>query len=432
MRVLFISGELIAGDIAYRLKQEGCEVKLYIEDKSRKDCLEGMVEKTDDWKKELEWVGKDGLIVFDDVGYGKIQDDLRKDGYNVFGGCEEGDRLEKDREFGEKIFRDYGIKTLDTFNFDSIKSAVSYIKSHKGAWVVKQNGHESAFNYVGMMDDGSDSISMLESYDKHLGEDMLISLQKKVYGIEIGVARYFNGKDWVGPVEINIEHKALFNGGIGPQTGEMGTIIWYENNEENRLFQATLAKLKPFLEKINFKGDIDINCIVNRKDFYPLEATARLGCPSAHLQAEIHSSPWKDFLMAVAKGDKYNLKYKKGHGIVVSVSIPPFPYKAISDKFYSKDAKILFKKKLSDKERRRIHFEEVSLKEEGGKKHYFIAGNNGYIIYITGFGNTVQKARKQAYELIDEIVIPKMFYRTDIGAGFLQADEELLKKWGWI
>ena len=29
LRVLFISGELIAGDLAYRLKQEGCDVKLY-------------------------------------------------------------------------------------------------------------------------------------------------------------------------------------------------------------------------------------------------------------------------------------------------------------------------------------------------------------------------------------------------------------------
>ncbi|MEK7172659.1 MAG: phosphoribosylglycinamide synthetase C domain-containing protein [Patescibacteria group bacterium] len=432
MKVLFVSGELIAGDIAYRLKQEGCEVKLYIADKSRQDCFDGLLKKTDDWQKELDWVGKTGLIVFDDVGYGKIQDDLRKDGYKVFGGCAEGDKLEKDREFGQKVFRDYGIKTPDTFNFDNIKSAISYIKNHQAAWVVKQNGHESALNYVGAMNDGSDTISMLESYDQHLGEDVSVSLQKKVHGIEIGVARYFNGKNWLGPIEINIEHKALFNGGIGPQTGEMGTVMWYEENENNQLFQTTLAKLKPFLAEINFKGDIDINCIVNKKNLYPLEATARLGCPSTHLQAAIHLSPWQDFLMAVAQGNDYNLRYKNGYGIVVSVAIPPFPYKAISNKFYAKDAKILFKKQLSEQEWDSIHFEEVSLKEAGRKKQYQIAGSNGYILYVTGFGATLQKARKQAYNLIDKIVIPKMFYRTDIGAKFLATDQKLLKKWGWI
>jgi hypothetical protein len=49
---LFVSGELIAGDLAYRLKKEGCDVKLYIEDKSRRDCFDGMVKKTKDWRKE--------------------------------------------------------------------------------------------------------------------------------------------------------------------------------------------------------------------------------------------------------------------------------------------------------------------------------------------------------------------------------------------
>jgi len=37
MRELFVSGELIAGDLAYRLKNEGCDVKLYVKDKSRRD-----------------------------------------------------------------------------------------------------------------------------------------------------------------------------------------------------------------------------------------------------------------------------------------------------------------------------------------------------------------------------------------------------------
>lgn len=44
----------------------------------------------------------------------------------------------------------------------------------------------------------------------------------------------------------------------------------------------------------------------------------------------------------------------------------------------------------------------------------------------------IHQARKQAYDLIDEIVIPKMFYRTDIGLNFLERDKRLLKKWGWI
>jgi len=238
MRVLFISGELIAGDLAYRLKQEGCDVKLYIEDESRRDCFENMVEKTDDWKKELPWVGKDGLIVFDDVGYGKIQDDLRKEGYQVVGGSEGGDKLEKDRAFGQRVLGSFGVEIEDTKNFNGVNSALKYIEKHKTKWVVKQNDHKSALAYVGAMEDGSDVVSVLKSYDKYNKDNAIkiISLQKKIEGIEIAVGRFFNGKDWVGPACINFEHKPLFHNDIGPLTGEMGTLAWYEEDENNKVF----------------------------------------------------------------------------------------------------------------------------------------------------------------------------------------------------
>jgi phosphoribosylamine---glycine ligase len=433
LRVLFISGELIAADLAYRLKEEGCEVKLYIQDRSRRDCLEGLVEKTENWKKELKWVGKDGLIVFDDVGYGKIQDDLRKKGYLVVGGSEGGDRLEKERAYAQKILSTCEIKTVPTYDFDEIESAFKFVKKKGGLWVVKQNNHASALTYVGTMPDGSDTLEVLESYENYATDLRSVSLQKKVEGIEIAAGRYFNGNDWVGPIEMNIEHKRLCNGDIGPLTGEMGTLTWYDDNDNNRLFQETLEKLKPFLKKIDFRGDLDINCIVNKERAFPLEVTARFGCPSTQLQAEIHLSPWKDFLSAIAKGESFDLKYKRGFGIVVSIAVPPFPYKSISSDYYLKGANILFKSKLSKEEFDRLHFEEVILKQGlKGKKYFQIAGSNGYILYVTGFGKTIAEAQNQAYSLIDKIVIPKMFYRTDIGVKFQKNDQKLLKEWGWI
>lgn len=432
MRVLFVSGELIAADLCLRLKQEGCAVKLYIADESRHDCLDGMVEKVDDWEKELKWVGKKGLIVFDDVGYGKIQDDLRAKGYNVIGGSLGGDKLEKEREFGQVVFSTYGLDALKTINFKKVSVAVQFIQENKCAWVIKQNGHISALNYVGQWDDGSDAISILESYRRLNGNLGTISLQRKVDGVEIGVGRYFNGSDWIGPIELNVEHKHLCQGSIGPMTGEMGTVMWYTENEKNKLFQGTLAKLKPFLKKVDFRGDIDINCIVDKDNLYPLEATARFGCPAIQLQAEIHKSPWKDFLLAVAKGQKYNLKYKKGFGIIVSVAIPPFPYKAVSSDYYDKGVKIFFKEKLTKEENDRLHLEEVSLVKSKGKEYLCVAGSNGYIMYVSGFGKNVKAARQQAYDLIKKINIPKMFYRNDIGERFVKKDMKTLKEWGWI
>ena len=430
LRVLFISGELIAGDLAYRLKQEGCDVKLYIEDESRRDCFGGMVEKIDDWKKELIWVGKNGLIVFDDVGYGKVQDDLRKEGYNVVGGSEGGDNLELDRDYGHKIFSTCGIGIVPTKSFDDIDEAISFVKEHLGKWVIKQNDHQSSLNYVGQFENGNDVICTLENYKGRKIKS--VNLQERIEGTEIGVARYFNGNDWVGPIEFNIEHKALHNDNIGPKTGEMGTLIWYDNDENNKLFQETLGRLKSFLRHVNFKGDVDINCIINEGGVFPIEATSRFGCPSTQLQVEMHLSPWKDFLMAVAKGEKYELKTKGGFGIAISVCIPPFPYKSIDKNTYLRGANILFRDDITKEDLNSIHYEEVSLTRENDCNSCVVAGNNGFILYVTGAGDTIEGARKNAYSIVKKIVIPQMFYRTDIGVRFMNYEQKKLRELNWI
>lgn len=430
MRILFVSGELIGADLCYRLKQEGNDVKMYIRDPKRRECLDGMVKKTDDWKKELEWVGKKGLIVFDDVGYGRDQDRLRKEGYRVFGGSVLGDRLEKDREYGQKILAKCGVSTLPSFRFGSPKRAAEFLKKHPGQWVIKQNSHQSSLNYVGKVDAGDDVLSVLKKYEEIGIQD--VDLQKKVIGIEIGVARYFNGKDWVGPIEINVEHKSLFNGGIGPKTGEMGTVMWYTDDESNRLFCQTLAKMKSYLQEIEFRGDIDVNCIIDKNALYPLEVTSRLGCPSTQLQTEIHLSPWTEFLGAVADGKSYELKYKRGFGVVVSVAAPPFPYEGISPVYSSKGVRVFFSRPLSQGERNQVHFEEISKDGRVEGKNYYISGSTGFILYVTGFGSSIEKARKGAYRVVEEIVVPKMFYRTDIGVQFAKKDLPLLREWGWV
>lgn len=434
MKVLFISGELISGDLAYSLQKEGCDVRIYIQDKSVKDCFDGMLQKVHRWRDELGWVGKDGLIVFDDVGYGEVQDALRSDGYQVVGGSGEGDRFELDRLYGQDILREVGVGSSDfvTHDFD-IQSAINFVKANGGEWVVKQNDHDTALNYVGSFEDGSDVISVLENYKGVLGKSGNISLQRRVRGVEIAVGRFFNGNDWVGPSVINFEHKHLCNDDIGPLGGETGTLMWYDENDDNKLFKMVLAGLKNKLQEGGYKGYIDVNCIVEGTDVvYPLEITSRFGSSTVETQSEIQTSPWSEFLMALAKGENYNLEYKRGYGLNVAVTVPPFPYRTSDLKIINKGASIFFSKEMTAEDFSHFHFEGVSVRKNYGKDTYFTAGDLGYVLYVTGMGSTVQQARERVYGLVEKITIPKMFYRTDIGSRFIRKDEFLLKKWGWI
>ncbi len=178
MKVLFISSRnTIAPYLACVINQEGHDVKLYLADRGCQDDFVNMVTKTDDWKKELRWVGKgpDGLIVFDDIGYGKEQDRLRKAGYSVFGGSAAADRLEADRAFGQKIFRECGMKIVPIKNFNGPASALRFMKKHKAPWVIKQNGNaHKNVNYVAHFSDGRDSIRQMETHMQSLHERIFL------------------------------------------------------------------------------------------------------------------------------------------------------------------------------------------------------------------------------------------------------------------
>ncbi|MEK7622007.1 MAG: phosphoribosylglycinamide synthetase C domain-containing protein [Patescibacteria group bacterium] len=432
MKILFISNDLIGGNLAYLMKKEGHEVKLYIDSKQQRGNFDNLLNKTTDWRRELTWVGKRGLIVFDDIGYGKIQDELRTKGYSVFGGSRLGDKLESDREHAQDIFSQHNIKTVPIKNFKNIPDAINFIKKNRGAWVIKQNGHASkSLNYVPEFDDSRDTLNVLENYNRHTEyRTRAITLQQKINGVEIGCARYFNGKDWVGPIEMNVEYKRFFPGDLGPPTSEMGTLAWYDDDDEgNLLFQKTLFKLKPYLQKIDYRGDIDLNCIVNKTGAYPLEATPRFGSPIVHLHSEIHKSPWGQFLKAVARGEPYKLKWHRGYGIVILVTVPPFPYskKLPRNSSYGINAYFDDMKKA---DWHHVHFEEISLRSR--ENQYYISDHRGYILYLTGMGETVEQAQHHVYDLAKKVKIPKMFYRNDIGNRFVIDSQAKLRKWGYI
>ena len=327
------------------------------------------------------------------------------------------------------------METKKSTDFHDMEEMVSFIKKNPHNWVIKQNGGlDKGLNYISRIKCGNDAISLIKSYKKNLKTNNLhFDLQEKINGIEIATGRFFNGKDWVGPICINIEHKNLFNNDLGPKTNEMGNLMWYEKNENNKLFKKTLGKMKKYLKKIDYRGYFDVNCIVDKKNAYPLEATSRLGQPTYQLQDTLQVSPWGELLKSIADGKKYDLKYNRGYGIIVFLGTPPYPYANRSNFNSPRGIEIFFKEDLSKKEQKNVYFEDVSIDCKKDKKNrYIICSNTGYIAFVSGIGKTVKEARKKTYALIDKIVIPKMFYRTDIGLSFIEKDKKILKGWGWI
>jgi phosphoribosylamine--glycine ligase len=425
LRFLFVSNESLSGDVAWTLKKEGCEVKVFIKAKSDADVYDGFLEKVPDWESWVDWAD---VIVFDHVGYGDTADRLRRKGKKVVGCSAYTDRLEVDREFGQTEMKKYGINVLPSWNFSNYDEAIEFIKNNPSRYVFKPNGNTPSSGkgllFLGEEEDGKDLLEML-GQNKAVWQKKApaFHLQRLVVGVEVAVGAFFNGKDFILPINTNFEHKRIFPGEVGPFTGDMGALLFW--SEPNTLFKEMLEKILPALQQSGYAGYIDINCIVNGRGIYPLEFTARFGYPTISVQLEGISTPAAEWLLKLANGETFELKTKRGFQIGVEIFVPTYFSRRDKEtvEIY-RDLPIFFKKPNNIDG---IHIQDVKM-EEG---IWRIAGESGSLLVVTGSGNTVEEAQHQTYSRIQNIMIQNMFYRSDIGSRWA-IERDRLQTWGYL
>jgi len=421
---LFVSIGGLIGDIAWQVQKEGHAVKFFIEAENERDIADGFVPKTLDWRADVDWAD---VIVFDDtLGQGAKAEELRKQGKLVVGGTAYTDRLEDDRSFGQEELRKAGVNILRYQEFDDFDKAIEFVRQNPDEYVIKPSGEAQNVKrrlFVGEEEDGGDVIRVLEAYKRAFSAEIKVfQLQRRVVGVEVAVGAFFNGKQFVTPINVNFEHKKLFPGNIGPSTGEMGTAMFWSG--PNRIFTSTLARMERRLAEENYVGYIDLNCIVNGNGIYPLEFTSRFGYPTIQIQEEAMNTPISQFLYELAAGTATKLRVKSGFQVGVRIVVSPFPFDDVGTfQAVSKDAVIVFKKSTPEE----VHIEDV--KQVNGQ--WLVAGTSGVVLVVVGLGPTMRQAQQQAYNRIKNILIPDMYYRMDIGDRWAEDHDKLLS-WGYL
>jgi len=247
-------------------------------------------------------------------------------------------------------------------------------------------------------------------------------LQQRVWGVEVGIGAFFNGRRFIRPVNVNFEHKRLFPGDLGPLTGEMGTTMFW--SKPNRLFNETIARMEARLAEEKFTGYFDLNCIVNSQGIWPLEFTPRFGFPTINIQLEGMLTPIGQFLFALASGQDCDFETRPGFQIGVRLRLPPYPYDDLPMlATFGTDVAIMFKEENLPG----VHIEDV----KDVKGQWFATGIEGCPLVIAASGTTMKEAQTEVYRRISKIEMPNMYYRNDIGAKWEQDGDKLLT-WGYL
>ena len=421
MRVLGVSETCDLGSMYLRLIGEGHEARVSVSEPLAAGTMAGMVPRASDWRSELSWIreaGSDGLILFEAVGFGALQDELRSDGFNVIGGSAFGDRLEEDRAFAQQLLGERGMRVAPAPEFTSAAAALADLAGRQRRSVFKRSA-SSADTFVGSEPDGRDVAAFLRSGGVADGQPFL--LMDYVEGIETGVGAYFNGDRFLKPACVDWEHKRFFANDMGELTGEMGTVASFDGSD--RLFEATLGLVESLFREAGHVGYVNLNTIINDDGVWPLEFTCRFGYPGFAVLEPLQSLGWGDLFRSMIRRDVDRFPTARGYSVCVVLSTPPFPY---SRKEIAIPVGLPVVADGVDPEH--LHWGEV------GKAENIVvtAGLYGWTAVVTGTGGSIGEARDAAYGRAERVRAPNMRYRLDIAEKLIGSDLERLRERGWL
>lgn len=421
MRILGITETCDLGSLYLRLLADGHEVRVTVSEPLASGTMAGMVPRAEGWRAELAWVreaGADGLVLFEAVGFGVLQDELRASGFNVIGGSAFGDRLESDRAFAQQLLAKHGLKTPPVVAFDTATDALADLAANPRRCVFKVSASEGD-TWVGSFEDGRDVAALLRARRLAPGEAFI--LMDHVAGIETGVGAYFDGERFLRPACLDWEHKRFFAGDMGELTGEMGTVATFEGSDA--LFEVTLAPLEPLLRDAGHVGYVNLNTIINAEGVWPLEFTCRFGYPGFAVLEPLQMLSWPELFGRMITRNARPLPTRAGFSHCVVLTTPPFPWSR-----HEVDAPIGMPFDVAGVEDAHLHLCEVGLSESG----LVTSGVYGWTAVVTGLGETVAEAKAASYARAARVRAPNLRYRLDIGDRLIAGDLELLAAWGWL
>lgn len=429
MKILIIDTNGTLVSFAMQCISAGHEVKVFLsrlKDGSKRRDGDGLVPKISDWTLWMRWA--DLIIAYDNAKYVHALEPYRKYGYPILGCPLAGVPLELDRAVGQKVLKDAGVRIMDYKTFTSYDDAENHVKRTMKRYVSKPTGDaDKALSYVSKSP--ADMIFMLRKWKKLGRLKQPFILQEFCPGVEMAVGGWFGRNGWNAAISENWEHKKLFNGNLGVNTGEQGTVCRYVKN--SKLAEKVLFPITEYLHSIKYTGYIDVAVIIEDTtgDPLPLELTARMGCPHMAITSALHQGDPANWMRDLLDGyDTLDVSRDISTGVVVS--IPDYPYNSYPSE------KMAGIPVYCDHNKNIFPFEicmGVAPTVVGSKvvdmPCWVTTGS--YVLVATGIADTVSLSAKRAYETIKNIEIPNSpGYRTDIGAR-LEKELLFLRKHGY-
>ena len=338
-------------------------------------------------------------------------DALEAAGIPCFGPEAKAAIIEGSKVFSKDLMKKYHIPTAQYEVFDTSAAALAYLKTASFPIVIKADGLAAGKGVVV----AQTKEEALEALDQIMGgvfgaAGSRVVIEEFLVGEEVSLLAFCDGKTAL-PLPSAQDHKAVFDGDTGPNTGGMGAYSPAPIVPDAELEKMADIAIRPILAEMArqghpFTGILYAGLMMTKDGPKVLEYNVRFGDPECEPLLMRLESDLLEIMDACIDGRldevKLSIRPESALGVVIAAEGYPGSYpkgmeiKGIDAVDALPDTKVF----------------QAGTKREGSRT----LSSGGRVLCVTALGKGLAEAQKRAYEAVAKIDMEKSQHRSDIGA----------------
>jgi phosphoribosylamine--glycine ligase len=336
-----------------------------------------------------------------------VVNEFQTAGLKVFGPTKEAALIEGSKNFAKELMTKYNIPTADYQTFTALEEAKAYVEKKGAPIVIKADGLAAGkgVTVAETVDVALESLTEMLEGGKFGDASQSVVVEEFLAGEEFSLMAFVKGEE-VYPMVIAQDHKRAYDNDEGPNTGGMGAYSPVPQISEQVVETAVETILKPAAKALvsegrSFTGILYAGLILTTEGPKVIEFNARFGDPETQVVLPRLESDLVESLLAILDDKPVELAWSSKAVLGVVLASKGYPNE--------------YEKGLPIGQLTETH-EEAVIFHAGTKKveDQFVT-NGGRVLVVSGYGDTIRDAQDQAYELVEKISAPALFYRKDIG-----------------
>lgn len=353
-----------------------------------------------------------GLIVVgpDDPLADGIVDAFDATGIPVFGPRKNAAEIEGSKTFMKDLLHKYSIPTAAYAKFDDYEAALAYLREQGAPIVVKADGLAAGkgVTVARTLEEAEQALSDIMQ-TKVFGEaGSRVVIEEFLEGQEMSILAFVDGET-VKPMSAAQDHKPVYDGDRGPNTGGMGTYSPLPHIDSSVIEEAVETIIKPAAKAMvaegrPFRGVLFAGLMIT-PDGKPktIEFNARFGDPETQVVLPRLKTDLLEVFLAAVNGNLADLELEWSDEAAVCVILASGGYPAS----YPKGIAI---RGLDNEQDGTIVFHAGTSRDADGTWRT----NGGRVLGVVGLGADIASARAKAYERAETILFEGKQNRTDI------------------